>query len=115
MNTLDLLTRFNMTRAKIPRLVNEVKETAYLYAQKESEYRQLLTTEAMRLNKEQGVVWSVCESLAKGSPGVARARQERDELDGRCKTLKIEIEALKLELELQERELEREYKIRRVS
>lgn len=103
-----------MTRAKIPRLINELKESYDLYAKKEAEYRQLLTKEAMRLNSEHAVVWSVCESLAKGSPAVAGMRQERDELEGRCRALKLEIEALKLELELQERELEREYKIRRI-
>lgn len=59
-----------------------VKESYRGLAEAEELYRTELAKELVRLHDEDGVAWTVCDTMARGNPYVARLRKARDLAEG---------------------------------
>lgn len=69
---------------------DRIRSCARDLAQKESDYRQALATEIVRLRAEDEVAWSTAGDVARGEKGVAKKKFERDIADGMLEAAKQE-------------------------
>jgi hypothetical protein len=60
----------------------QVKEAAVKLAEAEEQYRLALAREIVRAHDQDGLAWSVCADVARGTVEVARLRKQRDIAEG---------------------------------
>ena len=101
---MDEYLKFKDTRNMLIDSVNEMKETGLKLAYAENEYRKHLTKKILALRSD-GVAWTACHDIAKGSEEVSDHLLNRDIQEVLYNAAQEKVNALKIEVRIQENEL----------
>ena len=104
----DLLQEKNSLVRQLSASVKKLRETGTDYAEKERDYKVLVSQECIRLRGE-GMAVSMINLVIYGLPNVAQARFERDVALTIYEANKEAINSLKLKLRLIEGQMSREW------
>ena len=105
----DLVNALKAERELLKACVKTMKEVGRNLAMAESEYRIALRIEILRLHIEDGVAWTVCDSLAKGKKDVAKLRFNRDIKKSDYDVIKEKINQTKIEVKIADAEIKQDW------
>ena len=104
----DLILAFQEERKKLVQATEQMKQSGRYLATAERDYRIALRKEILRLHCEDGVAWTSCDNIAKGSEEVAQLRFRRDVHKSDYESWQEIINCTKLELRILEGEINTE-------
>ena len=102
-------------RSMLKKLINSLQKCNRKLAEAEQNYRMAYSKECIRIKldgakgehgKTEPVAWTMTPTIARGLPGVANLRYERDLLKGEVEAIMQKIYQTKIEIDLLQKEME---------
>lgn len=106
----DLYLQLEAKQLEMEKSVKLLRKTGEARAEKERDYKMLLSVETLKL-REQGMPVGMIDKVVYGLPNVAKARFERDVADVTYSANQDHYNAIKLQIRILDSQLQREYGI----